>query len=257
MPNPFLPSLQPSVIISLQSLLCNKQSFQSISIILLTSFHTLASLSITLTSNNFRHSLLLCVSHSLSFSFLLSLSWMGVNRQRLFNPMPTPSTHAYHSISHFPSENQTPLSPSSSFSFNHLHNHSFPQYLLNASCFLPSLLHSPFSSFISLIHSTSLSLSIPILPFKFHPHRNASLSHALPIHSPSLSLSISILPFKFHPHRNASLSHALPIHSPSFTHSFPHVFPSSSLNRHSLSPTHNLPQESGTMRVRGLHTYIE
>ena len=89
MPNPFLPSLQPSVIISLQSLLCNKQSFQSISVILLYPFHTLASLSITLTSNNSRHSLLLCVSHRLSFSFLLSLSWMGVNRQILFNPMPT------------------------------------------------------------------------------------------------------------------------------------------------------------------------
>ena len=89
MPNPFLPSLQPSVIISLQSLLCNKQSFQPISVILLYPFYTLASLSITLTSNNFRHSLLLCVSHTLSFSFLLSLSWMGVNRQILFNPMPT------------------------------------------------------------------------------------------------------------------------------------------------------------------------
>ena len=150
-----------------------------------------------------------------------------MHHQILFNPMPTLSTHAYHSISHFPSENQTPLSPSSSFSLNHLHNHSFPQFQLNAFCFLPSLLHSPFSSFISLLHSTSLSLSIPILPFKTNPHRNASLSHALPIHSPS------------------------------FTHSFPHVFPSSSLNRHSLSPTHNLPQESATIRVRGLHTYIE
>ena len=150
-----------------------------------------------------------------------------MNRQILLSTVVNPSTHASHSISHFPSENQTPLSPSSSFSFNHLHNHSFSQFLLNASCFLPSLLHSPFSSFLSLIHSPSLSLSIPILPFKFHPHRNASLSHALPIHSPS------------------------------FTHSCPHVFPSSSLNRHSLSPTHNLPQESATIRVRGLHTYIE
>ena len=156
--------------------LCNKQAFQPISVIPLTSFHTLIRPFITLTSNNSRHSPLLCVSHSLSFSFLLSLSWMGVNRQRLFNPMPTPSTHAYHSISHFPSENQTPLSPSSSFSFNHLHNHSFPQFLLNASCFLPSLLHSPFSSFLSLIHSPSLSLSISILPFKIHPHYIASLS---------------------------------------------------------------------------------
>ena len=89
MPNPFLPSLQPSVIISLQSLLCNKQSFHTITLILLTSFHTLASLSITLTSNNSRHSPLHYVSHRLSFSFLLSLSWMGVNRQILFNPMPT------------------------------------------------------------------------------------------------------------------------------------------------------------------------
>ena len=207
MPNPFLTSLQPSVIISLQSLLCNKQSFQSISVILLYPFHTLASLSITLTSNNSRHSLLHYVSHRLSFSFLLSLSWMGVHRQRLFNPMPTPSTHAIHSISHFPSENQTPLSPSSSFSFNHLHNHSFPQFQLNDPFILPSLLHSPFSSFLSPFHSTSLSLSIPILPFKTNPHRIASLSHALPIHSPSLSLSISILPFNTNPHRNASPSH--------------------------------------------------
>ena len=89
MPNPFLPSLQSRVIISLQSLLCNKQSFQSISVILLYPFHTLACLFITLTSNNSRHSLLLCVSHTLSFSFLLSLSWMGVHLQILFNPMPT------------------------------------------------------------------------------------------------------------------------------------------------------------------------
>ena len=89
MPNPFPPYLQSTLIISLQSLLCNKQSFHTITLILLTSFHTLASLSITLTSNNFRHSLLLCVSHTLSFSFLLSLSWMGVNLQILFNPMPT------------------------------------------------------------------------------------------------------------------------------------------------------------------------
>ena len=132
-----------------------------------------------------------------------------MHHQILFNPMPTLSTHAYHSISHFPSENQTPLSPSSSFSFNHLHNHSFPQFLLNASCFLPSLLHSPFSSFLSLIHSPSLSLSIPILPFKIHPHYIASLSsssnlfsiiHTFHSHSsfqkPSSSHCISIQPFQ-------------------------------------------------------------
>ena len=196
MTNPFPPSLQSTLIISLQSLLCNKQSFQPITLILLTSFHTLASLSITLTSNNSRHSPLHYVSHRLSFSFLLSLSWRGVHHQILFNPMPTPSTHAIHSISQFPSENQTPLSPSSSFSLNHLHNHSFPQFQLNDPFILPSLLHSPFSSFLSLIHSPSLSLSIPILPFKTNPHRNASLSHALPIHSPSFTHSIPILPFK-------------------------------------------------------------
>ena len=147
----------------------------------------------------------------------------GVNRQRLFNPMPTPSTHPIHSISHFPSENQTPLSPSSSFSLNHLHNHSFPQFQLNDPFILTSLLHSPFSSFLSLIHSTSLSLSIPILPFKTNPHRNASLSHPLPIHSPSSTQSIPILPFKFHPHRNASPSY--PSHLFSNIHTFISPFP--------------------------------
>ena len=150
-----------------------------------------------------------------------------MHRQILFNPMPTPSTHAIHSIRRFSFETERLVSPSFSFSLNHLHNHSFPQFQLNASCFLPSLLHSPFSSFLSPIHSTSLSLSIPILPFKTNPHRNASLSHALPIHSPS------------------------------FTHSFPHVFPSSSLNRHSLSPITILVALFATIRVRGLHTYIE
>ena len=112
MPNPFLPSLQSRVIISLQSLLCNKQSFQSISVILLYPFHTLASLSITLTSNNSRHSLLLCVSHTLSFSFLLSLSWMGVNRQILFNNLVTTSTYASHSIHRFSFETECLVSPS-------------------------------------------------------------------------------------------------------------------------------------------------
>ena len=254
MPNPFLTSLQPSVIISLQSLLCNKQSFQPITLILLYPFHTLASLSITLTSNNSRHSPLLCVSHSLSFSFLLSLSWMGVNRQRLFNTMPTPSTHASHSISHFPSENQTPLSPSSSFSFNHLHNHSFSQFLLNASCFLPSLLHSPFSSFLSLIHSPSLSLSIPILPFKIHPHYIASLSsssnlfsiiHTFHSHSsfqiPSSSQCISLsrfsnpfsVSYSFHSHssfQNQSSSHCISLSRSSNPFSIIHTFISSRLS---------------------------
>ena len=54
--------------------LCNKQAFHTISVILLTSFHTLAFLSITLTSNNSRHSPLHSVSHTLPFSFLLSVS---------------------------------------------------------------------------------------------------------------------------------------------------------------------------------------
>ena len=131
-----------------------------------------------------------------------------MHHQILFNPMPTPSTHAIHSISQFPSENQTPLSPSSSFSLNHLHNHSFPQFQLNDPFILPSLLHSPFSSFLSLIHSPSLSLSIPILPFKIHPHYIASLSsssnpfsiiHTFHSHSsfqnPSSSLCISLSRF--------------------------------------------------------------
>ena len=145
----------------------------------------------------------------------------GVNRQILFNTVVTTSTHAYHSIRRFSFETERLVSPSSSFSLNHLRNHSFPQFLLNDPFILPSLLHSPFSSFLSPSHSPSSTHSIPILPFKFHPHRIASLSHPLPIHSPSSTYSIPILPFKFHPHRIASLSHPLPIHSPLSTYSIP------------------------------------
>ena len=151
----------------------------------------------------------------------------GVNRQILFNTVVTTSTHAYHSIRRFSFETERLVSPSSSFSLNHLRNHSFPQFLLNDPFILPSLLHSPFSSFLSPSHSPSSTHSIPILPFKFHPHRIASLSHPLPIHS---------LPF---------------------IHSFPHVFPSFTFNRHSLSPITILVALFATMRVRGLHTYIE
>ena len=130
----------------------------------------------------------------------------GVNRQILFNTVVTTSTHAYHSIRRFSFETERLVSPSSSFSLNHLRNHSFPQFLLNDPFILPSLLHSPFSSFLSPSHSPSSTHSIPILPFKFHPHRIASLSHPLPIHSPSSTHSIPILPFKIHPHYIASLS---------------------------------------------------
>ena len=67
------------------------------------------------------------------------------------------------------------------------------------------MIAGPLSS-IPLIHSTSLSPSITLLPFNTNPHRNASLSHASLIHSTSLSLSISI-PIRQHcPHRCASLS---------------------------------------------------
>ena len=142
----------------------------------------------------------------------------GVNRQRLFNPMPTPSTHPIHSISHFPSENQTPLSPSSSFSLNHLHNHSFPQFQLNDPFILTSLLHSPFSSFLSPSHSPSSTHSIPILPFKTNPHRNASLSHASLIHLTPLSHSISVPIPHSQPHRCASLSYTSNLFS--ITHTF-------------------------------------
>ena len=165
-------------------------------------------------------------------SFLFSVP----TQRFLFSSFATPFT-----ILLFPISN--PFSVSLSF-----HSHSSFQN--------PSSLHCiSLILFQSLLHHSHIPF--PFFLSKTNPHRNASLSHASLIHSPSLSLSIPILPFKTNPHRNASLSHALPIHSPSFTHSFPHVFPSSSLNRHSLSPTHNLPQESATMRVRGLHTYIE
>ena len=147
----------------------------------------------------------------------------GVNRQILFNTVVTTSTHAYHSIRRFSFETERLVSPSSSFSLNHLRNHSFPQFLLNDPFILPSLLHSPFSSFLSPSHSPSSTHSIPILPFKFHPHRIASLSHPLPIHSPSSTQSIPILPFKFHPHRNASPSH--PSHLFSNIHTFISPFP--------------------------------
>ena len=148
---------------------------------------------------------------------------MGVHRQRLFSTLIITSTHVSHSI---------PILP---FKF---HPHCSA-----------SLSHA------SLIHSTSLSPSIPILPFKFHPHCSASLSHPLPIHSPSSTQSIPILPFKIHPHRSTSPP-TRPISSPSSTHSFPHSL-SSILHPTSLSPTHNLPPIFATMRVRGLHTYIE
>ena len=55
-----------------------------------------------------------------------------------------------------------------------------------------------------IITSTHAIHSISILPFKFHPHRNASLSHPLPISSPSSTQSIPILPFK-----NQSSSHCI------------------------------------------------
>ena len=146
-----------------------------------------------------------------------------MHRQILFSTLIITSTHAIHSISILPFK----IHPHCSASLSHA----------------------------SLIHSTSLSPSIPILPFKFHPHRIASLSHPLPIHSPSSTQSIPILPFKIHPHRSTSPP-TRPISSPSSTHSFPHSL-SSILHPTSLSPTHNLPPIFATMRVRGLHTYIE
>ncbi len=148
-----------------------------------------------------------------------------MHRQILLSTVVNPSTHASHSISHFPSENQTPLSPSSSFSLNHLHNHSFPQFQLNASCFLPSLLHSPFSSFISLIHSPSLSLSIPILPFK-----NQSSSQCISLSRFSNPFSVS---YSFHSHssfQNQSSSHCISLSRSSNPFSIIHTFISSRLS---------------------------
>ena len=175
-----------------------------------------------------------------------------MHRQRLFSTLIITSTHAIHSISILP------------FKF---HPHR------NASLSHPLPISSP-----------SSTQSIPILPFKnqssshcislilfqsilHHPHSPfpfflsnsiliaLHLSHPLPIHSPSSTQSIPILPFKFHPHRSTSPP-TRPISSPSSTHSFPHSL-SSILHPTSLSPTHNLPPIFATIRVRGLHTYIE
>ena len=66
--------------------------------------------------------------HNLSFSFLLSLSWMGVNRQRLFNTMPTPSTHASHSIRRFSFETERLVSPSFSIAICLCALHSTAQH---------------------------------------------------------------------------------------------------------------------------------
>ena len=145
-----------------------------------------------------------------------------MHRQILLSTVVNPSTHASHSISHFPSENQTPLSPSSSFSLNHLHNHSFPQFQLNASCFLPSLLHSPFSSFISLIHSPSLS---------FHSHssfQNQSSSQCISLSRFSNPFSVSL---SFHSHssfQNLSSLHCISLSSSSNLFSIIHTFHSHS-----------------------------
>ena len=147
-----------------------------------------------------------------------------MHRQILLSTVVNPSTHASHSISHFPSENQTPLSPSSSFSLNHLHNHSFPQFLLNDPFILPSLLHSPFSSFLSPFHSTSLSPSIPILPFKIHPHYIASLSS-------SSNLFSIIHTFHFHSSfQNQSSSQCISLSRSSNPFSIIHTFISSRLS---------------------------
>ena len=56
-----------------------------------------------------------------------------------------------------------------------------------------------------IITSTHVSHSIPILPFKTNPHRNASPSHPSNLFSIIHTFS-PILPFKIHPHRIAYLS---------------------------------------------------
>ena len=113
--------------------------------------------------------------------------------------------------------------------------------------------HSPSITYI-IIPSLNSNSTLPVFFLRYSIH-HSPLSYLQSI------LRLSLFPFPFFLSKPIliamHLSHPLPISSPSFTHSFPHVFPSSSLNRHSLSPTHNLPQESATMRVRGLHTYIE
>ena len=117
-----------------------------------------------------------------------------------------------------------------------------------------SIHHSPLSYLHSILH-------LSLFPFPFFLSKPILIALHLSLTLFQSILRLSLFPFPFFlsiPILIAMhLPPTLPISSPSFTHAFPHVFPSSSLNRHSLSPTHNLPQKSATMRVRGLHTYIE
>ena len=125
------------------------------------------------------------------------------------------------------------------------------------------LLQSPTQSFLSSVPTQRFLFSSFATPFtillfpisnpfsvslSFHFH--SSFQNPSSLHCISLILFQSLLhhshiPFPFFLSKPIliamHLSHPLPISSPSFTHSFPHVFPSSTRNRYSLTPITILP----------------
>ena len=112
MPNPFLPSLQPSVIISLQSLLCNKQS--------LPTYYTHSAIPIPHSRFSLHYTDLQQLSpfsSSLCFTYTVLLipalrSIGGGASPDTLQPNANPSTHASHSIRRFSFETERLVSPS-------------------------------------------------------------------------------------------------------------------------------------------------